>query len=143
MTEISFTAADMRPLIPSETVKGTADAASITPGDWVYTKSDGDFALADANSATTVEAVGVVVAVEGGKASSAIGDVLTVVTRGRVAGYSSMTPGALGYVSADAGEMDDTAPTGAGTWTKVLGRAESATVFFVDIDSEAAASNED
>jgi len=141
MTEMAFTAAKIRPLIPSETVKGTADAADITPGAWVYKKSDGDFALADANAAATVEAVGVVVAVENGKAASAVGDILTVVTRGRVAGYSSLTPGALGYVAADAGEMDDTAPTGAGSWTKVLGRAESAEVFFVDIDSESAASN--
>lgn len=142
MTELAFTAAQIRPLHPAETVKGTADAADITPGDWVYMKSDGDLALTDANAALTVEAVGVVVAVEGGKAASAAGDVLTVVTRGRVAGYSGLTPGALGYVSTDAGEMDTDAPSGAGSWTKVLGRAESATVFFVDIDSESAASNQ-
>lgn len=138
---LSFTAAKIRPLIPSETIQGTADAASMTPGDLVYKKSDGDFALCDANGATTVEAVGIIVAIQNGKASTAAGDVVTVCTRGRVAGFSSLTDGAQGYAAEAAGDIVDTAPTGAGTWTKRVGHAESDTVFFVAISGEDATSN--
>lgn len=140
MTAHSFTAAQIRPLIPSESVQGTADAASMGLGDLVYKKSDGDYALADANAALTVEARGVITAIQGGKSTTAAGDVITVTT-GRIAGFSGMTPGALGWVSETAGDINTTAPTGAGTWTKVVGHAESATVFDVHIDTEAAASN--
>lgn len=142
MTALSFTAAQIRPLIPSNVVQMTADAASMGLGAAVYIKSDGDVALADANAATSVEVVGVIVAIQGGQSTTAAGDVVSVALSGsRLAGFSDLTPGALAYVSETAGEIDDTAPTGAGTWTKVMGRAEADNVFIVDIDSESAASN--
>lgn len=142
MTAPTYTAAQIRPLIPSHVIQATADAASMAPGDLVYMKSDGDVALADANSATTVEAVGIIVAIQGGKSSSAAGDVVSVALPGsRLAGYASMTPGDRFYVSETAGDLDSTAPSGAGTWTKAVGFAESATVFYLDISSEDATSN--
>lgn len=144
MTALSLTAADIRPLIPSNVVQAKADAADMEPGDLVYRKSDGDVALADATAALTVEAIGVIVAIENGKSATAAGDVVTVALSGsRIAGFSDMTPGTIGYVSDEtAGEISDTAPSGAGTWTKAVGHAESATVFFLNIDSEPASSNE-
>jgi hypothetical protein len=142
MADLTFTAASVRPLIPSNVVKHTADAASMTPGHLVYLKSDGDVALADANAAASVEAYGIIVAIEGGKSSTAIGDVVSVALSGsRVAGFSSLTPGARGYVSETAGDIADAAPSGAGTWTKSVGFAESATVFYLDIGNEPASSN--
>lgn len=141
--DLTFTAASVRPLIPSNVVQCTADAASMTPGQLVYKKSDGDVALADANGADSVEAYGLIIAIQGGKSATAVGDVVSVALTGsRVAGFSSLTPGARGYVSETAGDITDTAPTGAGTWTKSVGFAESATVFFLDIGNEAASSNE-
>jgi len=59
----------------------------------------------------------------------------------RIAGFSGMTPGDRFYVSETAGDIDTTAPSGAGTWTKAVGAAESATVFFIDISGEDATSN--
>jgi hypothetical protein len=142
MADLTFTAADVRVLIPGHTVQKTADVADMTPGQVVYLKSDGDVALADANSATLVEAYGMIVAVENGKAATDAGDVVTVALPGsRVAGFSSLTPGTRGYVSETPGDIADAAPSGAGTWTKSVGFAESATVFYLDIGNEAASSN--
>jgi len=143
MADLDFTAAQVRPLIPAEVRKYEAADASITPGMAVYIKSDGKVAVTDANAAVTVEGKGIVVAVQGGASTSAAGDILSVVVHGPVCGFDDLTPGTIGYVSETAGDLADAAPTGAGTWTKVLGWAESADVFFVAPEDEAAASNSD
>lgn len=111
-------------------------------GDSVYVDSNGDVQVTDANAAVSSECHGVVVAVgEPGATSFVSGDAVTVVTLGPVGGFSSLTPGAIQYVSETAGEITETAPTGAGTWTKVGGYAEAADVFYVMPNITAASSN--
>lgn len=128
MASLSFTAANIRPLDGSTSRHFNAGAAGITPGDLVYIASDGDVELADGNGAQALaKAVGIVTAIQGGKASTAAGDRVTVTVFGPVAGFSSLTPGANGYVSDTAGDIADAAAT----YDRIVGFAESATVFFV------------
>lgn len=131
MASLSFTAANVRPLDGAVTRGFTAAAASITPGDLVYiVASDGDVDLADGNGAQALaRAVGIVTAIQGGKASTAAGDRVTVVLFGPVAGFTGLTPGANGYVSDTAGDIADAVAT----YDRIVGFAESATVFFVSI----------
>lgn len=130
MASLSFTAANIRPLDGAVTRGFNAGAASITPGDLVYIASDGDVELADGNGAQALaRAVGIVTAIQGGKASTAAGDRVTVVLFGPVAGFASLTPGANGYLSDTAGDIADAVAT----YDRIVGFAESATVFFVSI----------
>ena len=97
-------------------------------GDCVYVAADGDVEKADANvSAATAMGVGLVVAIQGGKAAGAAGDRATVCVFGPVAGFSGLTPGANAYVSNNAGKLSTTP----GTCSRIMGYNESATVFFV------------
>lgn len=128
MASLSFTAANIRPLDGAITRGFNAGAASITPGDLVYIASDGDVETADGNQTQAISrAVGIVVAIQGGKSSTAAGDRVTVCMFGPVAGFASLTPGANGYVSDTAGDIADAAAT----YDRIVGFAESATVFFV------------
>lgn len=130
MASLSFTAANIRPLDGAVTRAFNAGAASITPGDLVYIVSDGDVEVADGNGAQALaRAVGIVTAIQGGKASTAAGDRVTVVLFGPVAGFTGLTPGANGYVSDTAGDIADAVAT----YDRIVGFAESATVFFVSI----------
>lgn len=141
MAQMVVIPANIRPLLPSQTAHYTLDAAADV-GDLMYMKSDGEVANTDANAALTVEAYGLILAIEGGKSAGVAGDRVTLALPGsRIAGFKDLVPGTIGYVSENAGEIADTAPVGAGSWTKVVGRAESATVFYLDIDAEPAASN--
>lgn len=141
MADFTVTAADVRPLIPSNIIQKSL-GGSANVGDLVYIASDGDVEVTDANAAITVEVYGMIVGIEGGRSSGVAGQVASIALPGsRIAGFSSLTPGALGYVSPTAAKIANPAPTGAGSWTKVAGRCESATVFYFDPDIEAAASN--
>jgi len=51
---------------------------------------------------------------------------------GLVGGYSGMTPDGAVYTSEDAGDMDQTAPTGGSNFIHKMGWAFSATEIFVD-----------
>jgi len=127
MSALTVTAANVRPLDGS-VIRPFDSGEAVDPGELVYIATDGDVELADADlSLAATRAVGVVTAVEGGKDSGASGDLVSVCVFGPVAGFSSLTPGANGYVSDTAGAIEDEA----GTAERIVGFAESATVFFV------------
>lgn len=126
MSVVTVTSADVRPLTGA-TVRRFTAGGSITLGDAVYIASDGDVEAADGSAIGTTWAVGVAVATPDGGTSVSSGERVDVVVYGPVAGFSSLTVGALGYVSDTTGGID----TAAGTKTFILGYNESATVFFV------------
>jgi hypothetical protein len=127
MTDLTVTAAKVRPLDGSRT-RGFDLGGAAAPGDAVYIASDGDIEKADANvSAATGRGIGLIVAIEGGKSAGVAGDHCTVCVFGPVEGFSSLTPGANGYLSDTAGKLADAA----GTQSRIIGYAESATAFFV------------
>lgn len=96
-------------------------------GDTVYIAADGDVEQANGGAAGTAKAHGIVVAAGcEGKTTFAAGDGLSVVVFGPVTGIAG-TPGALGYQSDTAGKIADAA----GTVSHIVGRQESANVFFV------------
>lgn len=126
MSVVTVTSTDVRPLTGA-TVRRFTAGGSITLGNAVYIASDGDVEEADGSVIGTTWAVGVAVATPDGGTSVSSGERVDVVLAGPVAGFSSLTPGALGYVSDTTGGID----TAAGTKTLILGFNESATVFFV------------
>ncbi len=141
MAAIAYTPAQIRPL-EGAVIRDFSAGGSGELGNAVYIASDGDVEQVDANVAVTSEFEGIVVGVgEGGETTFAAGDRLSVVTFGPVGGFSGMTPGGRVYVDTDTGKLDHTAPTGAGTWTKVAGYAESASVLFVMPQAAAPSSN--
>lgn len=102
-------------------------------GDAVYIDSNSAVQQAKADAAATSTAEGIVVAVSvPGNTAFVTNDGITVVVFGPVGGFSSLTPGAVYYVSdTTAGAITATAPTGAGKWAKSIGYAESDTILFV------------
>lgn len=137
MANLAVTAANVRPLDGSISRHYNAGAAGIVPGDAVYLASDGDVEKSDGNVSNTLAAFrGIVTAIQGGKSSCAAGDRLTVTVFGPVAGFTGLTPGAPGYVSNDAGKLEDAV----GAFQRFAGYAESATVFFVQPVMSTAAS---
>lgn len=129
---MAVTAANVRPLEGS--ILRQYDAGgSLTVGNSVYIAADGDVEQSDANAALSSQAIGVVVAVKdtAGATTAAAGDAVTVCVFGPVAGFSSLNEAALQYVSETAAAITETAPSGAGTWTHVVGYAETDTVLFV------------
>ena|SRR3569832_254983 len=131
MADLTVTAANVRPLDGAIT-RRVVLAGALTVGDIYYisnhdngrpvvTKADGDGTAAVAN------ARGILVSLGNGKTTGAAGDVGVGVVLGPVAGFSSLTDGARGYVSDTAGKIADAA----GTRGRVVGYAESDTVFFV------------
>jgi hypothetical protein len=107
-----------------------ASAANV--GDVVYITAGGTgsyptVAQAAGGAAGTARGHGVIVAIGAeGALTGAAGDGVSVVTYGPVTGIAG-TPGALGYVSNTAGRISDAA----GTTSHIMGRQESANVFFV------------
>jgi hypothetical protein len=78
--------------------------------------------------ATTLGTIGLAVATPDGGTSASAGERVDVVVHGPVAGFTSLTPGALVFLSdTTAGDMDDTENTAA----LVVGVAETASVVFV------------
>jgi hypothetical protein len=129
MTDITVTAADVRPL-PDAIIEEYDAGGSGSVGDLVYMATDGDVEESDASAAGTTYAIGVVVAVGGGiggRTTFVAGDRLAVVVWGRVTGFSGMTPGDMLYVSNTAATLGDAA----GDNSHKMGRARSATVVFI------------
>ena len=122
MAVVTRTKANVRPLAGAVIRRGTANAA-IEAGECVYLNGANGWEPADGSAAGTAVARGIAVAPE----DIASGDVFDICTFGPVEGYSSMTPGALHYVSDTAGEVD----TAAGTVSHIIGWAETATKLFV------------
>lgn len=140
---MAVTALDVRPgvgaLIKDFDAGGAGDI-----GDYVYIAADGDVEVTDANVALTSAGKGVVVAVgdeSGGVTAFVAGDRVSVITFGPVHGFSSLTPGAIQYISETAGEVTETAPSGALTWTQAGGYAQDASTLFVMPGLEAPVSN--
>lgn len=131
---MAVTPANVRPLQGAITQSVRAGGVA-TMGDAVYIAADGDWELADANvSAAIAAARGVLVEVPfktPGGVVCADQDPITVVTHGPVGGFSGLTPGELLYLSATAGQLTHTAPTGAGNWQQCMGYALSATVAYI------------
>jgi hypothetical protein len=101
---------------------------TITVGAPVYIAADGDVEVADGSAvATTLGCLGLAVATPDGGTSVSANERVDVVTHGPVAGFSSLTPGSLVFVSDTGGGLD----TATGTKGLVVGVAESASVVFV------------
>lgn len=96
-------------------------------GDWVYLASDGDWEQADGSDSASAEGRGIVVATTSSDTAFADGDGISIATLGPVAGFDSLTPGAVGYTSDDAGKLEDAA----GTVTWRGGYALNEQTFFV------------
>lgn len=139
---MAVTARLVRALNGAITRPGVAGGA-LAMGDAAYLNSSGQWVEADANvSAAVAGARGIVVAVnEPGETTVASGDALEVCVFGPVGGFSSLTPGARQFLSNTAGELVETAPTGAGTWTSPIGYAEAAGILFVNPGLAAPSSN--
>ena len=127
MADISKTAADIKPL-PGAMVERYDAGGTIAIGQTVYMATDGDVEVADASAAGTAYAIGIAVGSNDGATSFAAGDRVDVVVFGRVAGFTGMTPGDVLYQSDTAGALADAA----GTTSHKVGKARSATVFFVN-----------
>lgn len=128
MAAITFTAADVRPLAGAKIRRFDA-GGTVGIGKPVYIASDGDVELAKGDLvATTLGTIGLAVATPDGGTSASAGERVDVVVHGPVAGFTSLTPGALVFLSdTTAGDMDDTENTAA----LVVGVAETASVVFV------------
>lgn len=140
MGDWALTKSRIRPLDGARVRKAALDEAA-SVGHSVYVTSGDDVAQTDANVAITSEFHGVIVAIQDGKQDGVAGDIATIVTYGPVAGFTGLTPGLRQWVSATKGKLTDVKPTGAGTWTRAGGYAESAEIFFVQPGVEAPVSN--
>jgi hypothetical protein len=111
-------------------VDALADITGINIGDAVYVKSDGDFALADADATTTMPVVGI--AIE----NSSVGVNMSVLTHGVIRDNTwAWTVGGLVYVSTTGttgNTLTQTAPSGTGDQVQVVGVALSADKLFVN-----------
>lgn len=119
---------DVRPLqAASAIVESGVAGATVVVGEVVYQDTDGTWKPARANVANTSRARGIVV-VSGaniqtaGKTTFASGDGISVLLWGLVAGITGMDMTLPVYLSSGtAGDMTQTAPSGASTWTYYLG----------------------
>lgn len=130
MSDITRTAANVRPL-PGAVVERFTAGGTVYVGDSIYTAADGDAEQAAAGTASgsvTTFSVGIAVSAPLGGTVIQPGDGFDAVTYGRVAGFSSMTPGDVLYQSDNAGRIADAA----GTVSHKVGKARSATILFVN-----------
>jgi hypothetical protein len=133
MGSISVTSAQVRPL-PGAIVRNYQAGAAVTVGYGVYLDSSGYVQHSDADlSEAGARTIGIVVGSKDGETAIVSGDRCSVVVFGPVGGYASMTPGEPVYNSKTAGRLDQTAPT-SGAYPQAVGRADSATVIFVNPD---------
>ena len=132
MASISLTSTLIRPL-EGAMVRPYRAGAALTVGYAVYLDDDGYVQHADAD-ASEAASRGMGIVVSGKDVETAVnsGDRCSVCVHGHVGGFASMTPGEPVYVSATVGRIDQTQPTSA--YRQALGRAESATVLFVNPD---------
>jgi len=133
MASISLTSTKIRTL-EGALVRNYKTGAAVTVGYAVYLDSSGYVQHADANaSEAAARAMGIVVQSKDGETSVTSGDRCSVCVFGPVGGYSGMTPGEPVYNSATVGRLDQTSPTG-GVYVQAFGRADSATVIYVNPD---------
>jgi hypothetical protein len=132
MTALTVTKKNVSPL-PGAIVREFIAGSAIDVGDLVFMASDGFVDPTDADNATALASVGVVVAAgnEGAEAA-ATGDPVSVVIFGPVIGFSGNTPGDLAYASVTAGEIDDGAPA-TGDYLLIVGVVISTTILLVNI----------
>jgi hypothetical protein len=100
------------------------NAGAITVRQVAYVKANGNVDLADADLALGDFALGVV---EDASIASAGSGKIVVRPGAIIGGFSGMTPGKRQYVSATAGGLTETAPSGSGQSVYKVGRALSAT----------------
>jgi hypothetical protein len=126
--------AALEALVPVETF--TFDSTA-TDGQPVYISGSGSVDLADASALSTAGVVGLVT--NGGAAATNSGDVdvdpdvVELTDWSSVTGSSTLTPGALYYLSTTAGELTETPPSGDGEVIVPVGRAISTTELEVEI----------
>lgn len=120
------TPSTIKPLEGAIVQRFTAGAA-IEPGELVCMQSDGKIDPAIGTSVAAAQCLGVALCPKNQGTAYADGDVVDVVTYGRVLCLTGATVGALIYVSDTAGEPAESA----GTKTSIVGIATSASVLFV------------
>lgn len=129
MADVTVVANDVRPPgnVNSDTrvIKGTL-GATVTAGQAVYLNGASGWSPTDADAQASANAKGV--ALKGG----ASGDVVPIVIRGPIEGFSSLTPGTDYYVSTTEGGLCPYADLGAGDYPCRIGWARTATQLFVD-----------
>lgn len=132
MAEITVVAANVdTPRLEQCHVERGTLAAAAAPGDWVYLGASG-FSPALADALETSHARGMVVSDGFGSTAFAAGQVVDIVVRGRVNGFTGMTPGGVVYVSPDtAGAGDQTIPD-VGEFPCIGGYAWDATTIMVE-----------
>ncbi len=132
MGDISVTAASVK--LPNEhtaiVIRGTV-GATITPGQAVYLDGTNGWKPADADALASSQGRGVALSDGRGSVSFAVGQVIDIVTLGRITGFASMTPGGAVFGSVTAGAMDQTAPALEDDYPFAMGWAESATTIYV------------
>lgn len=120
--------------LPGALVNSYVAAETLENGQAVYINSSGQAALGRANAAATSAARGIVVSVndEGGATSVAANGTVSVCLMGPVAGFTDMDEGAAIWLSSGtAGAVTQTQPSGAGTWSHMMGYAAEIDKFFV------------
>ena len=107
-------------------------STTITAGQVVYVKSDGELGLADADVASYAQAPAL-----GFACTDAVdGDTISVATNGRVEGLSGLTVGKPVYLSTTAGAVTSTLPTGdAYDYQQAVGFALSASVLVIALQN--------
>ena len=131
MGDITRTKASVRPLGRCMYSENTEAGDTIEAGEIVYLNGTSGWVLADGSAAASLAGeIGIVVAPQ----DSVDGDTgLSVLLKGKVTGFAAMDPGALHYASDTAGEIADAA----GSVTKIVGYADSATVLMFDPNTPA------
>lgn len=129
MANITVTSGNVRALQANGAVVRPYIAGStITIGYLVYIGTDGYVDHADGDvDAASARSIGIAVESYDGETSVASGNPVSVCVFGPVSGFSGMTPGANHYVSDTVGRLADAA----GTFSRIMGYAERAGVFFV------------
>jgi hypothetical protein len=130
MSQISFTAADVRPL-PGAIVRRKTTGGTVTAGSLVYLDSSGYVQDADPGTRATSHVFGLAVADDNGGTSFASGDAIDVVVYGPVAGSSSLSEGSFAYAGTVAGQIEDSNP-GSGYWQVIVGICESTSIVFIN-----------
>lgn len=129
MTDISITAANVLPGSDARVRFGNF-GATVTQGQVVYLDSaDGEFKLADADSATDGVRVPIGIALNAGSD----GQPGAVQTSGQITIGATLTPGTAYYLSPVAGGIAPLADVGVGDDYVLLGLAISASVLKLDI----------
>ena len=135
MTDLSITAANVVRGSTAEIEHGTA-GATITAGQAVYRDSaDGEYKLADSDSATAAIRVPRGIALNGGSD----GQPLTIIKSGPVTIGATMTAGVAYYLSDTPGGIAPVGDLTTGDYPCLLGIATSTTVFEVKIISSGVA----